>query len=129
MNLARLRILFAAEARGDHSVESALAALDGAPEVAAAYRSNERRTSGSSLAWSIAWLRIRAGERWRTEFANAVRDLGPFQVTRRFQVFHAIQQYALPIAYVRCAADRVGARPGRRPPARLICDNRAIDVG
>ena len=42
----------------------------------------------------------RAGERWRTDFANAVRDRGPFQVSRRYQVFHAIQQFALPIAYV-----------------------------
>ena len=99
VNLARLRILFAAEARGDHSVQNALAALDGAPELGG-IPSDERRSQRLALAWSLAWLRIRAGEPWRTEFANAIRDLGPFQVTRRFQVFHAIQQYALPIAYV-----------------------------
>ena len=70
-----------------------------APELAD-IPSDERRSQRLALAWSLAWLRIRAGEPWRTEFANAIRDLGPFQVTRRFQVFHAIQQYALPIAYV-----------------------------
>ena len=85
--------------------------------------------SGSPLAWSLAWLRISAGAPWRTDFAHAIRDLGPFQVPLRYRVFHAIQQFALPIAYVLRAADRVGARPGRRPAARLICDNRAIDGG
>ena len=99
LNLARMRILFAAAGRGDRSVEEALAALDAAPEAAAA-PPDERRYQRLSLAWSITWLRIRAGEPWRTEFANAIRDLGPFQVTRRYQVFHAIQQFALPIAYV-----------------------------
>jgi hypothetical protein len=99
VNLARLRILFAAEGRGDHSVQDALAALDDALELADV-PADERRSQRLALAWSLAWLRIRAGEPWRTDFANAIRDLGPFQVTRRFQVFHAIQQHALPIAYL-----------------------------
>ena len=41
-----------------------------------------------------------AGSRGARDFADAIRDLGPFQVTRRYQVFHAIQQFALPIAYI-----------------------------
>jgi hypothetical protein len=98
VNLARLRILFEAEERGDHSVEDALAALDAAPELGDV-PSAERRLQRLALAWSLAWLRIHAGEQWRTDFASAIRDLGPFQVTRRVQAFHAIQQYALPIAY------------------------------
>ena len=99
LNLARMRILFASAGRGDRSVEQALAALDAAPEAAAA-PPDERRYQRLSLAWSITWLKIRAGEPWRTEFADAIRDLGPFQVTRRYRVFHAIQQFALPIAYI-----------------------------
>ena len=99
LNLARMRILFAAAGRGDRSIDEALAALDAAPEAAAA-PPDERRYQRLSLAWSIAWLRIRGGEPWRIDFANAVRDLGPFLVSRRYQVFHAIQQFALPIAYV-----------------------------
>ena len=78
--------------------------------------------------WSIAWLRDprrRAVARRdsRTPFATSGPSTSPVATS----VFHAIQQFALPIAYVRRAADRVGARPGRRPAARLICDNRAID--
>jgi hypothetical protein len=99
VNLARLRILFAAESDGDHSIGDALATLDAAPEMADAPR-DERRSQRLALAWSIAWLRIRAGEPWRTEFAGSIRNLGPFRVTRRFQVFHLVQHYALPIAYV-----------------------------
>ena len=128
VNLARLRILFAAEGRGDHSVEEALAMLAAAPEMGGV-PPEERRSQRLALAWSIAWLRIRAGEQWRTEFADAVRDLGPFQVTRRYRVFHAIQQFALPIAYVLALLIVWASGPGRRPAARLICDNRAIHGG
>jgi len=60
---------------------------------------DERRYQRLSLAWSISWLRIRAGEPWRDDFAEAVRPYAPFRVPPRFLVVHVIQQYALPIAY------------------------------
>ena len=99
LRLARLRILFAAEAAGAHSIEDALATLDRTPELAEV-PADERRYHRLSLAWSIAWLRIRAGEPWRDDYAEAVRSLAPFRVPLRYQLFHAIQQYALPFAYV-----------------------------
>jgi hypothetical protein len=96
--LARLRILFAAEARGDHSISDAVAALDAAPELAAV-PPEERRSQRLALAWSLAWLRIRAGEPWRDDFAAVVEQLAPFRVSRRYQAWHVTQHYALPIAY------------------------------
>jgi hypothetical protein len=99
VNLARLRILFDAEARDDHSVAGAVASLDATPELAAV-PAEERRAQRLSVAWSIAWLRVSAHEPWRDELADAIRDLGPFRVAWRYKLFHAWQHYALPIAYV-----------------------------
>jgi len=97
-NLARLRVLFAAEARGDHSIAEAVDALAAAPEIANV-PAEEGRNQRLAMAWSLAWLRIRAGEPWRDDFAAVIRPLAPFRVRRRYQVFHAVQQYALPLAY------------------------------
>lgn len=98
VRLQRLRILFAAGAAEDHSIDGALARLDRVPELADV-PADEQRTQRLSLAWSIAWLRIRAGEPWRDDLAAAVQPFAPFRVPPRFLFAHAIQQYAFPIAY------------------------------
>ena len=98
VNLARLRILFAAEARGDHSIAAAVDALAAAPEMANV-PAEEGRHQRLAMAWSLAWQRIRAGEPWRDDFAAVIRPLAPFRVRRRHQVFHAVQHYALALAY------------------------------
>ena len=98
LRLERLRILFAAEAAEDHSIGDAIIRLDqvrGIADVPA----DEQRYHHLALAWSIAWLRIRAGEPWRDDFAEAVRPYAPFQVAPRYRLVHVTQQYALPIAY------------------------------
>jgi hypothetical protein len=99
IRLERLRLLFSAEAAEDHSIEDALTRLDRVP-VLADVPADEQRYQHLSLAWSIAWLRIRAGEPWRDDLAKAVRPFAPFRVPLRFRLVHVIQQYALPIAYV-----------------------------
>jgi hypothetical protein len=99
VRLERLRILFAAEATDDPSIDDALARLDQVPGLGD-LPTDEQRYQHLSLAWSIAWLRIRAGEPWRDDLAEAVRPFAPFRVPPRFRVLHVIQQYALPIAYV-----------------------------
>ena len=99
VRLERLRILFAAEAAADHSIDDALERLDRVPGLADV-PADEQRYQRLSLAWSIAWLRIRAGEPWRDDLAEAVRPLAPFRVPPRLRLLHAIQQYALPVAYV-----------------------------
>jgi hypothetical protein len=98
VRLERLRILFAAGAREDHSIHDALARLDRVPEFADV-PADEQRTQRLSLAWSIAWLRIRAGEPWRDDLAAAVKPFAPFRVPPRFLFAHVIQHYAFPIAY------------------------------
>ena len=98
VRLERLRILFAAEEAEDRSIDNALARLEQVPALADV-PPDEQRYQRLSLAWSISWLRIHAGERWRDDFAEAVRPFAPFRVPPRFLVVHAIQQYALPIAY------------------------------
>lgn len=99
VRLARLRIAFAAQHGGDHSIAQALTMLDATPELAA-LPASEQRYQRLSLSWSIAWLRIRSGEPWRTEFAAAVRAFSPFRVPMRFRVFQVLQQYALAVAYL-----------------------------
>lgn len=98
VRLERLRILFAAEAAEDHSIDDALARLERVPALADV-PADEQRYQRLSLAWSIAWLRIRGGERWRDDLADAVRPFAPFHVPARFSLVHVIQHYALPIAY------------------------------
>jgi hypothetical protein len=98
LNLVRLRTLFGAEARGDHSIHGAVDALAATPEIANV-NAEEGRSQRLAMAWSLAWLRIRAGDPWRDDFATVIRPLAPFRVRGRYQVFHAVQQYALPLAY------------------------------
>lgn len=97
-NLARLRILFAAESAHELAIEPAIESLDQSPEMAA-LSDEDRRYQRLSLAWSLAWLRIRDREPWRVEFATAVRGLGPFRVPWPYRAFHATQHYALAISY------------------------------
>ena len=60
----------------------------------------ERRYHRLALAWFAAWLQIRDDRPWREQLAEAARDLGPFRPPARYIAFHAIQQFALPIAYL-----------------------------
>jgi hypothetical protein len=59
----------------------------------------ERRYQRLSLAWSEAWILIHAGRTWRGGFLSSLRSLEPFNPPIRYVAFHAIQQFALPIAY------------------------------
>ncbi len=99
VGIARLRLSLDPAVVDDATAHVALDTLERLPEFGA-LPAEEQRYHRLAARWSIAWLRIRAGEPWRTDFAGAIRDLGPFRVSRRFQLFHAIQQFALPIAYV-----------------------------
>ena len=78
---------------------SAIAAFERLPQLAT-MAEPERRYQRLSLAWSIAWLEINAERPWRAALVDALRDLGSFRPPRRYVAFHAIQQYALPLAYV-----------------------------
>ena len=99
VRFARMRILFAAEDAGDHSIADAVAALDRAPGFGA-LPPEERRYQRLTLAWSMAWLRIRSSEPWRHELATVLRPLAPFRAPRRYRLLHILQQYALAIAYL-----------------------------
>jgi hypothetical protein len=99
VRLARLRTAFAAEDAGDHSIANALEILDRTPELRELPPA-EQRYQRLSLAWSMAWLRIRSGDAWRAELAAAIRAFAPFRVPMRVRLFLVIQQYALAIAYV-----------------------------
>jgi hypothetical protein len=98
VRLARLRIAFAAEDAGDQSIAHALEILDRTPELGD-LPPDERRYQRLSLAWSMAWLRVRSGEPWRDELAAAIRALAPFRVPMRVRLFLVIQHYALAITY------------------------------
>jgi hypothetical protein len=98
VRLERLRILFSADEAEDHSIDNALARLEQVPALTDV-PPDEQRYQRLSLAWSISWLRIRAGEPWRDDFAEAVRPYAPFRVAPRYLLVHVIQQFALPIAY------------------------------
>jgi hypothetical protein len=99
VRFARLRILFAAEDAGDHSIADALARLDSTPGFDD-LPPDERRYQRLSLAWSMAWLRIRSGDPWRHELATVLRPFAPFRAPGRYRLFHLLQQYALAIAYL-----------------------------
>jgi len=99
VRFARLRILFAAEDAGDHSIQNALERLEATPGFDD-LPADERRYQRLTLAWSIAWLRIRSREPWRHDLAAAFRPMAPFRAPRRYRLFHRLQQYALAIAYI-----------------------------
>jgi hypothetical protein len=98
VRLARLRIAFAAEEAGDHSIANALKILDALPELGD-LPPGERRYQRLSLAWSVAWLQLRSREAWRDELAAAIRAFAPFRVPMRVRLFLVIQHYALAISY------------------------------
>ena len=99
IRFARLRILFAAEDTEDHSIPNALERLEATPGFDD-LPADERRYQRLTLAWSIAWLRIRSREPWRHDLAAAFRPMAPFRAPRRYRLFHRLQQYALAIAYI-----------------------------
>jgi hypothetical protein len=99
VRLARMRLTVAAAA-GDTTLDpAAIEAFNRLPELAAVAEP-ERRYQRLSLAWSIAWLEIRADRPWRRAFTDALRPLGPFRPPARYVAFHAIQHCAFPIAYL-----------------------------
>ena len=99
VGIARLRLTLDPAAVEGAVKHTALERLERLPEFAA-LPADERRYHRLAASWSIAWLQIKRGSPWRGAFAAAIRDLGPFHVPLRYRVFHAIQQFALPIAYV-----------------------------
>lgn len=99
VRLARMRLTVDAALAGVAPSRAAVEAFERLPELAA-IAVPERRYQRLSLAWSIAWLEIHAKRPWRTALAQALRDLGPFRPPLRYVAFHAVQQFALPIAYL-----------------------------
>ena len=99
VGIARLRLTLDPTIDDDAPERTSLERLERLPEFAA-LPASEQRYHRLAASWSIAWLRIKAGTPWRGAFAAAIRDLGPFHVPLRYRAFHAIQQFALPIAYV-----------------------------
>lgn len=99
VRLARLRLTVAAATGVTALDPETVEAFERLPELALVTDA-ERRYQLLSLAWSMAWLQIRADGPWRPAFADALRRLGPFRPPWRYLLFHAIQQFALPIAYV-----------------------------
>lgn len=76
--------------------------MDMAPIRAAAERldPDDRRYQLTSAAWTQAWLDIEARRPWRQQFADSVRDLGPYPAPPRALAFIWIQQLAAPVAIV-----------------------------
>jgi hypothetical protein len=99
VGIARLRLTLDPGLTDDASGRTALERFERLPELAA-LPEDERRYHRVAAAWSIAWLAIRDGRPWRSAFADAIRHLGPGRVPLRYRVFHAIQQFAMAIAYV-----------------------------
>jgi hypothetical protein len=99
VGIARLRLTLDPTIDERASERMVLERLERLPAFAA-LPANEQRYQRLAASWSIAWLRIKRGAPWRGAFAAAIRNLGPFHVPRRYRAFHAIQQFALPIAYV-----------------------------
>jgi len=99
VRLERMRLTIEAGLGEAALDEHAIDAFTRLPELAA-ISAPERRYHQLSLAWSMAWFQIHGHRPWRTAFADALRTLGPFRPPLRYLVFHAIQQLALPIAYL-----------------------------
>jgi len=99
VRLARMRLTIDAALAGVAPDGVAIEAFERLPALAK-LAEPERRYQRLSLAWSIAWLQIHADRPWRAALVEAVRDLGPFRPPRWYIAFHAVQQYALPIAYL-----------------------------
>lgn len=99
VRLTRMRLTVGAAAGDSALGPESVEAFGRLPELAV-IAASERRYHLLSLAWSIAWLQIRADRPWRPAFAGMLRRLGPFRPPWPYFVFHAIQQFTLPIAYV-----------------------------
>jgi hypothetical protein len=98
LRVARLRLTLDAQLGGAPLDRAAIEAFERMPELRVVTEA-ERRFHRLSLAWSRAWLQINANRPWRDDFASSLRALGPFKPPARFVAFHAIQQFALPVAY------------------------------
>lgn len=99
VRLARMRLTIDAAIAGSPPDRRAIDAFERLSELAAVSEA-ERRYHRLSLAWSVAWFEIQARRPWRAAFAQSIRGLGPFRPPLRYVVFHAVQQLALPAAYV-----------------------------
>ena len=106
VHLARLRLTMAIfgspEDQSDEAGEAfdwdRIEAFERVPELARLPPAAQRYHR-LSLAFSLAWQAIQSGGPWRDPFAAAIRDLGPFRPRAVYVIFHATQQYSLPIAY------------------------------
>jgi hypothetical protein len=91
--LIRLRSTVAAQPSGEIDQAALRDAISSLPEA-------EGRYQLLSAIWSQAWLDVTAGRPWRTRFAEAVRDLGPYDLPVWARVSLALEQLTAPIACV-----------------------------
>jgi hypothetical protein len=89
----RLRSTAAAQPSGEIDQTALRDAVSSLPKAEGKYQI-------LSAIWSQAWLDVTAGRPWRTRFAEAVRDLGPYDLPVWAQVSLALEQLAAPIACV-----------------------------
>jgi len=98
LHIARLRLTIDARLGETALDRQGIEAFLRMPELSTVNEA-ERRYHRLSLAWSEAWIQIHAGRTWREGFLSSLRSLEPFSPPTRYVAFHAIQQFALPIAY------------------------------
>jgi hypothetical protein len=90
---ARLRAYLRARETGTIDMTSIRAASERLGE-------EDRRYQLTSAACMQAWLDIEAHRPWRSQLADAARELGPYQVPARFLVFIGFQQLIAPFVLV-----------------------------
>lgn len=91
--IIRLRSTVAAQPSGEIDQTALRDAVTSLPEA-------EGRYQLLSATWSQAWLDVTAGRPWRTRFAEAVRDLGPYDLPVWARISLALEQLSAPIACV-----------------------------
>jgi hypothetical protein len=91
--LVRMRSTIEGRSSGRIDPGPLRAAVKALPETEARYQL-------LAVAWSQAWLDIRAGRPWRGDLALAARELGPFELPARVRLLIAIEQLAAPIACI-----------------------------
>jgi hypothetical protein len=91
--LIRLRSTVAAQPSGEIDQTALRDAVSSLPEA-------EGRYQLLSAIWSQAWMDVMAGRPWRARLAEAVRDLGPYDLPAWARISLAIEQLAAPIACV-----------------------------